>query len=187
MLTPFKEKKTNAVAINCVPNFIKPTAVNSIMRIAITGTPGTGKSKVAKELGKKLEYKVMNEKKFAQKKGIGKKKGNLLIVPLEELEKELNKELEKKEKIVMEGHLLCEVKLNVDLVVVLRCEEKELEKRLRSEKNSEVKIQDNLFCERENYCGKKALNNYEKNKVLELENTKELKKVVEKIIQRVEK
>src|SRR3989344_6950 len=41
------------------------------MRICITGTPGVGKTTIAKKLGQELGHKVLNEKEFSLREGIG--------------------------------------------------------------------------------------------------------------------
>ena len=146
------------------------------MRIIITGTPGTGKSILAKVLGKALKHKVLNEKDFCRKKKIGKidKKTAELVVPLGRLEKELNKLLYREKNIILEGHLLCEAKLNADIVLLLRTSPDILEERLRRRRYPEAKIQDNVLCEGIDYCKKHALRKYEKKRIFEIQNNKSL-------------
>lgn len=132
------------------------------MRIIITGTPGTGKSAIAKALSKKLECRAVNEKDFALRHGIGRLEGKELIVPLEELEKKLNAFLEKEKNAIIEGHLLCELKLKVELCIVLRAEPGEIMKRLEKKKYNIEKVFDNVFCEQTAYCLKHARKNYGK-------------------------
>ncbi len=54
------------------------------MRICITGTPGVGKTAIARRLGEVLGYRVLNEKEFAIKEGIGDFDAaeNELVIPL---------------------------------------------------------------------------------------------------------
>jgi adenylate kinase len=153
------------------------------MRIIITGTPGTGKSLVAKLLAKKLEYKVINERDFCKEKKIGKfdKQLQELVVPLGKMAREMNKLLKKKKNIIIEGHLLCEAKLNSDIVVLLRVSPDILEERLRARHYPEFKIQDNVLCEGIDYCKKHAQRNYAKQKIFEMQNNKELKKTIAEI------
>jgi len=153
------------------------------MKIIITGTPGTGKTVIAGKLGKKLEYKVINEKDFALKTKSGKKKGKEIEIDTKKFEKKINEFLKEKDNLVLEGHVLCEMKINVDKIFVLRTKREILEKRLKKKKYNEVKIQDNLFCEEIDYCSKKALKNYKK--VTEIMNEKTLNSSIQKIIKKI--
>ena len=89
------------------------------MRIAISGTPGCGKTTFAKALGKILRYKVLNEKDFALKNRLGAfNDQNELEIPLDEFEKKANIYLKKNDNIILEGHTLCEMKLLVDKFII---------------------------------------------------------------------
>lgn len=152
------------------------------MKLIITGTPGTGKTTLAGMLGKKLKAKVINELRLAKKKGIAEKTGKELEVDLKKLKSILLKEFKKHERLIIEGHLLCELKLPVDLVIVLKCNPKLLEERLRKQRNySEEKIMDNVFCEETRYCLAKALKNYSRQKVIQLGNDNNLKNSLDNI------
>ncbi|HIH33016.1 MAG: AAA family ATPase [Candidatus Diapherotrites archaeon] len=157
------------------------------MKILITGTPGTGKSAVAKELGRKLGWKVINEREFCLRKKIGKRENGELEVPIGKLGKELRKEFKKSKNLILEGHLLCETKLAADLAIVLHASVKELEERLWEKGYGELKILDNIFCEQTGYCSKKALKNYGKKQVLELENGKGIKEIAARILKEIGK
>ena len=138
------------------------------MRILITGSPGTGKTAVAKLLGKRLKCKVLNEHDFCMGKGIGKFEGSELIVPLGKLGKALNVELKKRKSIIVEGHLLCEIKLGVDAAVLLRLHPELLEARLERRGYTAEKIQDNVFCEGIDYCKKHLYRNCRRSRVIEV-------------------
>lgn len=138
------------------------------MRILITGSPGTGKTAVAKLLGKRLKCKVLNEHDFCMRKGIGKFEHSELVVPLGKLQKALNAELKKHKNIIVEGHLLCEIRLKVDAAVLLRLHPELLEARLERRGYNAEKIQDNVFCEGIDYCRKHLHRNYSKEKIIEV-------------------
>ncbi len=67
------------------------------MRLVITGTPGTGKTQVAKRLAKRFGLQYVNEKQFAERKKIGKidRRTGERIVPLGKLQQELNRFLKR--------------------------------------------------------------------------------------------
>jgi adenylate kinase len=137
------------------------------MKLMITGTPGCGKTTLAKNIGAKLNLPVINEKDFALKNSIGKfNDENELEIPIKEFEKKANSFLLKNKDVVFEGHVLCEMKLKVDKVILLTINPEELELRLEARHYSVDKIMDNVFCEGIDYCKKHVLRNYNENKVL---------------------
>ncbi|MBI5884897.1 AAA family ATPase [archaeon] len=160
------------------------------MKLIVTGTPGTGKTSIAGMLAKKLGIKLINELAFAQKKRIGsidRKTGERLI-PLKKLEKALKKELKANESLIVEGHLLCGLKLPADLIVVLRCSPKKLEARLSGKRNySDEKILDNAFCEETGYCMLNAKASYPKEKIIEAGNDRNLKNSFNSIVKELRK
>jgi broad-specificity NMP kinase len=85
----------------------------------------------------------------------------------------LLKEFSGKKSLVCESHLLCEVKLPCDLILILRCNPLVLEKRLAARKGySRNKIAGNCLVEALDYCSLKAGENYSKGKILEIDFTK---------------
>ncbi|HLC92783.1 MAG TPA: AAA family ATPase [archaeon] len=154
------------------------------MRICITGTPGVGKTTIAKKLGQELGHKVLNEKEFSLREGIGEFDAaeNELVVPIEKLESRLNKLLAKEKNIIVEGHMLCEIKGKFDFCVLLRLNPERLGARLELRGYRDEKVQDNVFCEGIDYCKKHAARNYAKAKIIELENRKTIKETTDSII-----
>jgi len=154
------------------------------MRIIITGSPGVGKTSVAKTLGKKLGCTVLNEKQFALEEKIGKwnPEEDELVIPLEPFAKALDKLFTEKKKVIIEGHLLCELKTKADFVVLIRVHPELLEGRLHLRNYSEEKVQDNVFCEGIDYCKKKVLRNYPEKKIIEVESGKSIKETLDRII-----
>jgi adenylate kinase len=154
------------------------------MRIVITGSPGVGKTSAARALGKRLKARVVNEKQFALEKKIGRwdSKEDELVIPIEPFARAVNKLLEREKSVILEGHLLCEVKLNADFVVLMRCHPEILESRLESRGYSAEKVQDNVFCEGIDYCKKRLAGNCPKGKLVEIESGKSIKETLERII-----
>jgi len=154
------------------------------MRLIITGTPGVGKTTLARLLSKKLGCLAYNEKTLALEKKIGKwnEKENELVIPLEPFAKMLDAFLSKQKNAVIEGHLLCELKLKADYVILIRVHPELLESRLQERNYTEEKIQDNVFCEGIDYCKKHVERNYPKEKIVEIQSGKTIKETLDKII-----
>jgi adenylate kinase len=115
------------------------------MRVAITGTPGTGKSKVSKELSKLTGFKLVDVNEFS-------KKEKLILYRDKERETDVvdTKALKTKTKkisddLIFEGHLSHFIE--VDVIFVLRCRPDILKKRLEKKKWKKKKIQENLEAE----------------------------------------
>ena len=118
----------------------------TFMRIAISGTPCSGKTEVSKLLSKKLKYKLIQVTELAEKlnafTGYDKKR-ECKILDMSKLEKEINKI---KDNIIIEGHT--SHLFPVDLVIILRCNPEVLKKRLEKRYPSNPsKVQENLEAE----------------------------------------
>lgn len=146
--------------------------------IIISGSPGTGKTSVAKLLSKELNYKLIKINEFAKEKNLitGKdKKRNSDIVDTLKLKKEISR---LKGNFVIEGHLAHFAK--GDFCIILRTNPKELEKRLRNKKWDSSKIKENVEAELIDLILQEALQ-INKN-VYEIDTTnKKPKEIVKKI------
>ena len=118
------------------------------MIVALSGTPGTGKTSVSILL-QDLGYEVISLNEIAFKKGFingfdKKRKSNLLDI------KKINNYIKnnfKNDNIVfVEGHLSHWLKC-ADRVIILRCHPDELRKRLAFKGWSEEKVQENVHAE----------------------------------------
>jgi adenylate kinase len=153
------------------------------MNLLITGTPGTGKTLISKELSKILKMKAINEKDFALKNKLGCfNDENELEIPVLKIQSKANAFLKKNKNIIFEGHVLCEAKIKVDAVIVLKVNPEELEMRLEGRKYSPDKIIDNVFCEGIDYCLKHAKRNYSKNKIITINSNPNVKFTLSNIL-----
>ena len=155
----------------------------------LTGTPGVGKTTAAKALGKKLKYKVVNEKEFALQQGIGmwSAENEELFMPMAKLRKAMARLVEKEDNLIVEGHLLCETKLKVDVVILLRLHPELLGVRLSSRGYKAEKIEDNVFCEGIDYCKKKVAKRYPAGKVVEVNAGRTVKETIQHIMDALKK
>jgi adenylate kinase len=116
------------------------------MRIAISGTPCTGKTEISNLLSKKLNYRLIQINELAEKinafTGYDKKR-ECKILDMKKLEKEIKK---LKGDVILEGHTAH--MFPADVVIVLRCNPKMLKKRLEQRyPNKNLKVQENLEAE----------------------------------------
>jgi len=116
------------------------------MIIAITGTPGTGKTEVAKLLSKELNLPLHSVNELADEhrlySGFDIKRKSK-IIDTEKLQRVVNNMEEK--DFIIEGHL--SHLINPDKVFVLRTHPKELKQRLENKGWDETKVKENLDAE----------------------------------------
>jgi len=129
------------------------------MHIIITGTPGTGKTEITHELSLMLGIPAIDVKKIVKENNIFIRKKEL-IVDLKKLRPFVLNEIKRKEDTIIDSHLLCEMRLPADFVFVLRTEPKTLKKRLGKRGYTKTKIDENLLCEKLDYCLLKSELNY---------------------------
>ncbi len=134
--------------------------------IAITGTPGTGKTTVAKLLSKKLHFKyidvniVIRENKLIA--GYDKKR-KCRIVDEKKLCSILIKKIKamrqsKLKGVIIDSHLSHYLpKRHVDLCIIAKCSLKTLEKRLKKRGYAKEKIRENIDSEIFDICRMEAV------------------------------
>ncbi len=137
------------------------------MQIALTGTPGTGKTSVAKFLEK--NYRVIYLKNFENARMYRDVERDTYVVNLDVIRREIEKLRNGNEKIILEGHYSHE--MPVDMVIVLRCHPQELEKRLRNRGYKESKIRENVEAEAMSLITSEAIGYHGKDKVFEVDTT----------------
>jgi len=112
--------------------------------IAITGTPGTGKTATAKRLARLLNFNCVGLNKLIKQKKLYSsfdKKRKSYVVDV----KKFNK-LKIKDDSIVDSHLSHFLK-SVNVIFVLRCAPSALEKRLAKKKWNKDKIQENVEAE----------------------------------------
>ncbi len=142
------------------------------MRIVITGTPGTGKTSISRQLAGALNCQVVHVNDLVKRKKLYSRiEGKERVADFKKLRKELQK-LMKATDIIVESHLLSDLKLPADLVMVFRCSPKELEKRLEKRKYGRWKINENVLSEILDYCQINSLQNYGERIVMQVDATR---------------
>jgi len=137
--------------------------------ICISGTPGTGKTVLAKKIAKKLGYTCIDVKKVIKDNKLNKeydKKRRTYIVDVKELNQILVGLIKKsKKQLIIDSHLSHELpKKYVRLCIITKCSLKELGKRLKKRKYNKNKIRENLDSEIFDICLIEAKEN--KHKIL---------------------
>ena len=118
--------------------------------IIVTGTPGTGKTTVAKHVGKVLKLKYVDVNMLIKEKDLATgydKKRNCSIINEKKLKRELIA-LAKLKTCIIDSHMshLLPAKY-ADLCIVTRCDLKVLKRRLQKRGYSPKKVRENLDAE----------------------------------------
>jgi adenylate kinase len=147
--------------------------------ILISGTPGTGKTTLAKELAKRINYEFIDVGELAISEHMYVKVDptrNTKIIDEPKLSKRLGEEIIANDgKVVASSHYAEIVNpKQVEKVIVLRTHPDELRRRLGQRGWSMEKIQENLEAEIIGVCSSNALSRYGKERVYEIDTTKML-------------
>lgn len=136
--------------------------------IVITGVPGTGKTTLSKKLHKLIKNSYLisaNELSKNRKLFIKKDFDGAYIINMEKLKNELIKEInvaknQNKNCIILEGHLLSDIKIPDAKAIVLRAHLTDIEKRLKKRNYPIYKLGQDILSEALDYCGNNAKVNY---------------------------
>ncbi|MBI4162445.1 MAG: adenylate kinase family protein [Candidatus Aenigmarchaeota archaeon] len=152
------------------------------MLISISGTPGTGKTAVAKELSRQLNASIIDLKTVARKLPFmyDKKRKSLVVDP--KLLQGAVKDAVKDENfpILLEGHLAH--LLDSEIVIVLRTNPVVLEKRLQKRKWSGAKIRENIEAEMLDIIVAEAIEKHGKKEIIEIDSSKKTPKAIAALI-----
>ncbi len=114
------------------------------MWISVTGTPGTGKTTVTKQLTD--EFNVVHLTEFIEENDIGvKNDSGVKEVDLDKMKKKFSSQYNKTDSLIVEGHLAHFIE--TEYCVVFRCNPAILEKRLKERDYPEAKIKENIEAE----------------------------------------
>lgn len=153
------------------------------MWVALTGTPGTGKSSVATLL-QKHGYTIVRLHQFAKKykctDGIDTKKSSQLI-DIDKLNNTIKKTFTTDTIVFFEGHLGHLLKA-IDKVIILRCHPKELNSRLKKKKWNTNKIKENVDAETIDVILCEAVEHHSMKNIFEIDTTKKTIEEVAAII-----
>ena len=137
-----------------------------MVRCALTGTPGTGKTSISKL----LNTKIVHLSDYYEASAEGKTNSGEWLIDLDKMNN-LVKKLEL-EEVFYEGHTSHTLD-NLDMVILLRCDPSILKDRLATRNYSEEKINENLEAEALNIIYDEALENITADKIFQLDTTKQ--------------
>lgn len=121
------------------------------MIIIITGTPGTGKTTVAKALAKRLKIPYLDVNKVIDNYHLKEsydRKRKTYVVDEKKLGKVLVSLIKNNKNLIIDSHLSHYVpKKHVDVCIVTKTDIKELKKRLEKRKYPKTKVRENIDAE----------------------------------------
>lgn len=152
--------------------------------IIVTGTPGTGKTEIAKEVAKKLKLKYIDANDVIKKNNLREKydkERDTYIVDENKLAKALIKVIQKEKNLVIDSHMSHFIpEKYVDLCIVTKCKIPELRKRMKKRGYSELKIKENIDAELFDVCCNEAYENRHDLLIIDTTN-KKAKAIVSKL------
>jgi len=158
------------------------------MIIALTGTPGIGKTSTSKVL-EENNFEVVDLNKIAIENDflLGTDKDrNSKIVDIERLNEYTVEKYGQKDIVFIEGHLSHLLK-SVDKVIVLRCRPNELRKRLSYKDWKKEKVKENIDAEILDIILCETIDIHSEKNIFEIDTTNESAKDVAKSIMEITK
>ena len=136
------------------------------MRLGVTGTPGTGKTTATDLVESDLDIVHLNE--IVREEGLYTEVDEERDSVVADLEAVATR-LEGRDDVIVESHLAHH--LDLDAVVVLRCEPTELERRLRDRGASAAKAAENAESEALDVILSEAVDRHGRDSVYEIDTT----------------
>lgn len=145
------------------------------MIICISGTPGTGKTTVAKKLAVKYKFKHIDGyyiiEKYKLSEGTDKKRGCIIVDKKKFSSAVLRECKEHDVNYIVDSHLSHNLpKKKVVLCVICKCDLKTLKKRLEKRRYSKSKVEENIQAEIFEICLSEAA--AKKHKIIIVDTTK---------------
>jgi len=147
----------------------------------ISGTPGTGKTSVSKEITKIINAKVISLNSLAQSEGFVSEydeERETWIINEEKLRKKTlalikQAKTENLEVLIIESHFADIIPENlIDLILILRCDPSILSQRLRERGYKDKKIKENIQSEILGNCVNYFIENNVKKPIYEMDTSK---------------
>ena len=130
------------------------------MIIAVSGTPGTGKTTLSKKLAEKLKFKYVDVnkviKRFKLIEGYDEARYTNIVDVLK-LNSVLMQFIKQGKNLIIDSHLSHNLPAKyVDLCIITKCSLKELKRRLERKRWPESKIRENMDAEIFDICNQEA-------------------------------
>ena len=155
------------------------------MLVAISGTPGTGKTTICSLLQKE-GYNTVNLNEFAINQGCVMdidKNSKTNIIDIDKLNTHIIKEFRNNNLFFIDGHASHLLK-SINKVIILRCHPQELKKRLKNRGYNKDKIRENIEAETIDVILCEIAEQYSKDQIFEIDTTvKPIKSVFYAIIE----
>lgn len=119
--------------------YLRFSFIYVVMKLLVTGVPGTGKTLISKKLAELLNLEYINSGEYAKDNFDFPVEEDEIIID----EVQMGKKLEERENIIIDSH----IPFKADKAIILRCNPPILLERLRERRYSEDKIKDNMLSE----------------------------------------
>ncbi|MBI4738122.1 adenylate kinase family protein [Candidatus Woesearchaeota archaeon] len=166
-------------------NTKKKNTKKKFFTIAVSGTPGSGKTTIAKFLAKQTSGRYVDVGTFIKRNNLSEgydRKMKCLIVDERKLARRLERAIDEEKKngsrgIILDSHMSHYVDpKKTDFCIITKCDLKTLKKRLHIRKYTKQKIRDNLDAEIFDVCRQEAIEEGHKVMTIITDKEKEWKK-----------